>query len=155
MTLTKRTRLGLLAAAALMATPLAAHAQWWRNHPHYPRAMADLRAAYWMVRGGTQPDPLARLEEQRALTLIRYAYLQLRNAQIVDNGDIDAAPPPDPVWADRRGRLHRAYDLLQDANNEVMGEADDPAALGFRNRALVGIHNATGAVYTAIRAWGY
>jgi hypothetical protein len=153
--LTKRTSLGMLTAIAFIALPLAAHGQWWRNHPHYGRAMADLRTAFWMVRGGSDPDPLARLEEQRALKLIRYAYLQLRDAQIVDNGDIDVQPPPDPVWADRRGRLHRAYDLLEDARAQLAGESDDPAALGFRNKAMVGVNNAAAAVYTAIRAWAY
>ena len=64
-------------------------------------------------------------------------------------------PPADPTWGDRRGRLHKAMDLLRDAHNEVSREEDDRAARGFKKRALFQIDNAARDTNAAMHAWNF
>jgi hypothetical protein len=145
----------LIAAAGMALTPLAAHAQWWQKHPAYLHAMSDLREAYWMVEHRDSVNPMAKAEEQRAGMAIRAAYQSLKDASIVDGKDIVDQPPPDMAFADRRGRLHRAMDLLRRAHDEVNGEEDDPAARGFKKRAIMQIDSAAKATDAALHAWNF
>jgi hypothetical protein len=148
-------RAALIAAAGMALAPLAAHAQWWQQHPAYLRAMSDLREAYWLVDHQDTLNPIKRDEERHAAGAIRGAYRTLKDASIVDNKNIYDQPPPDMNFPDRAGRLHRAMDLLRDAHNEVNREEDDPAARGFKGRALVQIDNAARATDAAIHAWNF
>jgi len=147
--------LTLAAFAAVSLAPLAAQAQWWQQHPAYLHAMSDLRQAYWLIQHRDLRDPVAKIEEQRASGAIRAAYQNLKDASILDNKDIDAQPPSDMTFGDHRGRLHRALDLLRDAHNEVNREEDDPAARGFKQRALHNIDQAAGATDAALHAWNF
>jgi hypothetical protein len=146
----------LIAASALSLAPLAAHAsQWWEQHPAYLRAMSDLREAYWLVEHQDTFNPVRKHEERRAGEAIRTAYQNLKDASIVDGKDIADQPPPDMNFPDRAGRLHRAMDLLHDAHNEVAREEDDPAARGFKNRALGQIDAAASQTNAAMHAWNF
>lgn len=147
--------LALAAALATALTPLAAHAQWWQQHPAYLHAMSDLREAYWLVEHRDSRDPLAKAEERKAGQEIRAAYQSLKDASIVDRKDIADQPPPDMRFDDRRGRLHRAMDLLRDAHDEVNREEDDPAARGFKKHALKDIDKAARATDAALHAWNF
>ncbi len=145
-----------LAASAIVAmTPLAAHAQWWVQHPAYLHAMSDLRQAYWLVEHRDSQDPVAKIEEQRAAGAIRAAYQNLKDAAILDNKNIDDQPPADMTFGDHGGRLHRAMDLLRDAHNEVSREEDDPAARGFKQRAIQNIDRAAAQTNAALHAWNF
>jgi hypothetical protein len=144
--------IGLLAA---MLIPAAAGAQWWRHHPGYLQAMSDLRTAYWLMEHHEARDPVARIEEKRALNHTRVAYEQLKEAAIIDERDINDQPPADMTYYDHRGRLHRALDLLRDAYRHVEHEEEDPAARGLKNRALVHVDEAVQDTIAAIRAWNY
>jgi hypothetical protein len=148
-------RIAALAASALTLLPMAAHAQWWQQHPAYVHAMSDLRQAYWLVEHRDSRDPVAKDEEHRAAGAIRAAYQNLKDASIVDGKDIVDQPPADMNFDERSGRLHRAMDLLHDAHNEVAREEDDPAARGFKQRALVQIDRAAAATDAAMHAWNY
>ena len=148
-------RLTLIAAAALTLTPLAAHAQWWRRHPAYLHAMSDLREAYWLIQHQDAFNPVAKIEEREAGKAIRAAYQSLKGAAIIDDKDIADQPPADMTFGDHRGRLQRAVDLLRDARRVVLGEEDDPAARGFKKRALHQIDVAGRATETAMHAWNF
>jgi len=148
-------QLAVLAAFALTLPPLAAHAQWWQKHPAYVHAMSDLREAYWLVDHRDSRDPIAKDEERRAAGAIRAAYQSLRDASIVDEKNIGDSPPPDMNFDRRAGRLHAAMDLLRDAHNEVNREEDDPAARGFKQRALNQIDRAAAETDAAIHAWNF
>lgn len=148
-------KLASIAASALTLLPMAAHAQWWQHHPAYLHAMSDLREAYWLVDHRDSRDPIAKDEERRAAGAIRAAYQSLKDASIMDNKNIGDQPPPDMNFEQRRGRLHKAMDLLRDAHNEVNREEDDPAARGFKQRALGQIDRAAAATDAALHAWNF
>jgi hypothetical protein len=150
--MSKPLRVALVALAAALAMPIAAHAQWWQRHPAYLRAMSDLRTAYWLIQHRDSMDPVAVVEEGQALRAIRAAYQDLKDASIVDSKDINDQPPPDTNFFDHRGRLHHALDLLHDAHDRVSGEEDDPAARGLRARAIRDIDAAGRATDAAIHA---
>lgn len=151
--LNNRLKMSLVAAFAVVAIPVAAQAQWWQHHPKYLHAMSDIRTAYWLIAHHERTDPVARPEERTALIAIRYAYRDLKDASIVDEKDIDAQPPAQTNFYDYRGRLHHALDLLREAHHDVEGEEDDPAARGFRGRAMRDIDKAIQATEAAIHAW--
>ena len=152
----QRLKLTLVASAlALSLTPLAAHAQWWQRHPAYLKAMSDLREAYWMVEHRDTLNPIAKEEEKGASRAIRVAYQNLKDASIFDGKNIEDQPPADMTFGDRKGRLHRAMDLLRDAHDEVNREEDDPAARGFKARALKAIDNAARETNAAMHAWNF
>jgi hypothetical protein len=146
---------GLALASAMALAPLAAHAQWWSQHPAYLHAMSDLRQAYWLVQHRDSLDPVAKDEERYASRAIRAAYQNLKDAAIMDGKNIDDQPPADMNFGDRRGRLHHALDLLHDAYNEVAREEDDPAARGFKQRAIQNIDAAARATDAALHAWNF
>jgi hypothetical protein len=126
-----RLKMFLLAAAAAIAIPAAAQAQWWQHHPKYLHAMSDLRTAYWLINHREQADPMARPEEEHALKEIARAYQDLKDAS----------------------RRHHARDLLIEARSDIQGEEDDPAARGFRYGALRDINKAIHATDEAINSW--
>jgi hypothetical protein len=151
----KAMRLSLIGAAIALATPLVAHAQWWQQHPAYLKAMSDLRQAYWLVEHRDSIDPVAKAEESQAAGSIRAAYQNLKDASIVDDKNIDDQPPANFDFGDHRGRLHHAMDLLRDAHNDVDHEEDDPAARGFKARALSAIDQAAADTNAALHAWNF
>ena len=148
-------KLSVLGAVAALMLPVSAHAQWWAQHPGYLKAMSDLRTAYWLISHHETADPAVNNEEQNAMNSIRVAYKDLKDASIVDDKDIDDQPPPDFVFGDHSGRLHHAMDLLKKAHDEVSGEEDNPAARGFRNRAVHNIDDAGRWTASAIQAWRF
>jgi hypothetical protein len=148
----KTLRAALAAAATLTLAPLAAHAQWWHEHPAYLHAMSDLRQAYWLVAHHDSMNPDKQDQERAAAGAIHAAYENLKAASMVDSEDIDAQPPADWDFGDHPGRLHHALELLRTAHDEVNREEDDPAARGFKARALHQIDDAAEATDAAIHA---
>jgi hypothetical protein len=158
----------LLAGASLALTlPLVAHAQYrdderrddWREqehrHPHYVHAMADVSAAFLLIKHA-RGDPAALPEEERAMVAIEYAFTTLKNAADVVQKDSDDIPPvQDHHTYDHRERLHRALDLLHDAHDQVDRGEEDPDARGQKHRALEQIDGAAHFVEAAIRAMNY
>jgi len=117
--------------------------------------MSDLRQAYWLVVHRDSMDPAAKAEENQAAGSIRAAYQNLRDASIADDKNLEDQPPPDFDFGDHCGRLHHAMDLLHDAHNDVDHEEDDPAAQGFKGRALAAIDRAAADTDAAIHAWAF
>lgn len=171
--------LSTLGAALALALPLAGHAQDYRDgdyrdrdhdqrdrddrdrdygghrHPHYVRAMAEVSAAYILLKHA-RGDPPARPEEERAMTDIEYAFTTLKNAAEVVRKDPDDIPPvQDHHTYDHRGRLHHALDLLHDAYDQVDRGEEDPDARGAKHRALQMIDAAAHSTEAAIRIADY
>ena len=142
-------------AAAALFLSMSAQAQWWRHHPGYLHAMSDLRTAYWLVQHHGADDREMYRDERGALGDIRAAYQELKNASILDDKDIDDQPPAQMNFADHRGRLHQALDLLLEARHDISREESDPEARGLRNRALVHIDEGVGKLNNAITYWQY
>ncbi|HVO46613.1 MAG TPA: hypothetical protein VMT29_09780 [Steroidobacteraceae bacterium] len=138
----------LLSGLALTAAPYAAFADLPGKHPHYLHALADLRAARWMLehRPG---DAAVSGQEDVAITEIDAAIGEIKRAAIDDGKDIHDHVGVDGP-ADRPGRLHKAMELLREAHGDVAREEDDPMTRGLRNRAVGHIDGALHATEVAI-----
>jgi hypothetical protein len=143
-----------LAAAFLIAAP-AAEAQWWQRHPGYLHAMSDLRSAYWQIQHRDADDGEVYREERAAMSEIRAAYQELKDASIIDDKDIDDQPPADFGFGDHKGRLGTALNLLHRARLDISGEETDSYARGWRNHALNHITNAVHHLQYAMNYWRY
>ncbi len=99
------------------------------RHPHYLRALADLR------------DARAHLEHTRkhnehpAIEEIDAAIREIRKASIDDGKNLADHPPVD-VRLDGPGRIHHARELLLKAKSDVDKEEDNQFAAGLQMRAL-------------------
>ena len=134
----------LLAAFVLTLTlPFAANADLPGKHPAYLHALSDLRAARWMLehRPG---DAAVSAHEDVAIAEIDAAIGEIKHAAIDDGKNIGDHPNVDAP-NNRRGRLHKAQQLLHKVHSDVAREEDDPMTRGLRNRAV-------GHIDAAIRA---
>src|SRR5579871_5358676 len=98
----------LLLGAVLTLVSLAANADMPGKHPAYLHALADLRAARWMLehRPG---DAAVSGQEDVAITEIDAAIGEIKHAAIDDGKDIHDHVGVDGP-ADRPGRLHKAME---------------------------------------------
>lgn len=155
--MTSRIRL-VLPALLLAILPIAATAQPpFRHgfdhqepgrHPHYLRALSDLRSARWLLLSRPGGPEVSR-DEQRAVFAIEKAINEITRAAINDGKDLRAALAID-VPRERGGRLHRALDLLESARDAVSHAEDDARSRGLRNRALIHIQAAMHSTREAI-----
>jgi len=104
------------------------------RHPAYLHALSDLRdARAHLARIG--PNDHIDNEEQRAIDEIDAAIHEIKRAAIDDGKDIRDYTPID-AHLDRRGRFHRALELLDKAHHDIDKEEDDPYTRGLQHRAL-------------------
>jgi hypothetical protein len=103
-------------------------------HPAYLHALSDLRHARAHLDKLTPSDRIDD-EEQHAIDEIDKAIGEIKRASVDDGKNLNDHPPVD-VHMDRRGRYHRALELLDKAHNDIAREEDDSWARGLRNRAL-------------------
>ncbi len=138
----------LVVGMLLAALPFAASADLPGKHPYYLHALADLRAARWMLehRPG---DAAVSGQEDAAITEIDAAIGEIKRAAIEDGKDIHDHPRMDAP-NDRRGRLHKALEILRKTHDDVAREEDDPMTKGLRNRAVGHIDGAIHATEKAI-----
>ncbi|KUR75128.1 hypothetical protein [Novosphingobium sp. FSW06-99] len=148
-------KMALIGAVSVMALPIAAHAQWWHQHPGYLRAMSDARMAYALVTHHDPRDPAQAVEESRAANEILAAYNDLKHAAIDDGKNINDQPPADFQWGDHRSRLQRANEMLYSARRDLQAEEDNPAAAGLRDRAIAHLGEASHLVGEAQRVWHF
>lgn len=118
-------------------------------HPDYLHALADLRAAHWLV-SHRPGDAAVDDNEAVALEAIDAAIADVRKAAFYDERDPGEAPPAE-LPSDRAGRLHRADELLRRARGDIAREEDNGAARGLRNRAIRHVDDALRATEAAIR----
>ncbi|HEY6302799.1 MAG TPA: hypothetical protein VIX14_06995 [Terriglobales bacterium] len=104
------------------------------RHPAYLHSLIDLRHARAHLERGTWSGRMDR-EEDHAIEEIDKAIGEIKRASIDDGKNLNDHPPVDPHM-ERRGRYHRALELLDKAHNDIAREEDDPSVRGLRDRAL-------------------
>ena len=136
----------LAAAGCVVATPPPPPAP---HHPAYLHALTDLRDARWNLehRPG---DAAVSTQEDVAIVEIDRAINDAKTAAIEDGKNIYQHPPEDARY-DRRGRLHRADELLRKARQDVAQGEANPQAVELRNRVIGHIDVALQATERAIR----
>jgi hypothetical protein len=138
--------LSLLAAALI---PLAVRADMPGKHPYYLHALSDLRAARWLIehRPG---DARVSGDEDVAIARIDETIGDIKHAAIDDGKDLRDHPAVDATM-DRKGRLHRAEELLKKVHSDIAREEDDPMTRSLRDQAIHHLDEAIGATHRAIR----
>lgn len=124
----------LLMVGFLAFWSIAAHAEYPGNHPAYLHALADLRAARWLL-AHRQGDWAVSVHEANAIGRVDRAIAEIRQAAIDDGKDIHDHVGVDDT-GDYRGRLHRAADLLGRVRGDLNREEDNGYANGLKHRAL-------------------
>jgi len=104
------------------------------RHPAYLHALSDLRDARAHLDRLT-PSDRQDDEEARAIAAIDRAIGEIKKAAIDDEKDIHDHVPVD-AHLDRKGRYHKALELLDKAHNDVAREEDNAFAHGLRDRAI-------------------
>ena len=104
------------------------------RHPAYLHALTDLRHARAHLGQFAATEHMDR-EEQHAIEEIDKAIGEIKHAAIDDGKNLEDHPPVD-AHMDRRGRFHRALELLDKAHNDIAREEDDPGVRGLRDRAI-------------------
>ena len=137
-----------LALSTSTLLPLVAHADLPGTHPAYLHALTDLRTARWLIehRPG---DARVSSDEDVALTRIDETINDIKHAAIDDGKDLRDHPSVD-ANLDRRGRLHRAEELLRKVHADIAREEDDPFTRGLRNRAVAHVDQAIAATHRTI-----
>ena len=124
------------------------------QHPAYIHAIADLRAARWMLehRPGNWEQSM---DERAAEREIEAAIHEIKEASIDDGRDINEHSGIEER-ADRGGRLHAAEDYLRRAREDIAhGEDNDVFANRLRERSFRHIDAAMDAVHRAMHAFHY
>jgi hypothetical protein len=120
------------------------------QHPHYLRALSDLRAARWMIEH--RPGDWAQtMDEEQAVHRIDAAINEIKQASIWDGKNINDHPAVSEV-PEHQGRLHAALDYLREARQEISYEEDNGAVQGLRSRAYEHIDGAIGAIKHAVHS---
>jgi tetratricopeptide (TPR) repeat protein len=114
------------------------------DHPAYLHALSDLRDARAHLDRLTPSDRLDN-EEEHAIREIDAAINEIKHAAIDDGKDLHDHPPID-VNLGRKGRYHKALELLDRAHHDISEREDDRFAHGLRHRALEHIDQAHGIV---------
>jgi hypothetical protein len=110
------------------------------RHPAYLHALTDLRHARAHLERGTWSGRMDR-EEDHAIAEIDKAIAEIKRAAIDDGKNLNDHPPVDNHM-ERRGRYHRALELLDSARHDIKEKEDDGFAHGLRHRALEHIDEA-------------
>lgn len=104
------------------------------KHPAYLHALSDLRDARAHLDRLTPSDRLDN-EEEHAIREIDAAINEIKRAAIDDGKDLQDHPPIDARLG-KKGRYHKALELLDRAHHDIAEREDDQFAHGLRHRAL-------------------
>jgi len=104
------------------------------KHPAYLHALSDLRDARAHLDRLTPTDRLDN-EEEHAIREIDTAINEIKKASIDDGKDLHDHPPID-AHLGKKGRYHKALELLDRAHHDISEKEDDQFAHGLRHRAL-------------------
>ena len=144
----RNTEIPLTLAAAALAFAALAFADTPGRHPRYVHARSDLRVALGLLR--VQDEPNVMHHVYQADREIEQAIREIDHAAVIDHKDVCDNPPIDR-GLDRRGRIHRALELVQAARNDISREEDNPRAMGWRDAAYRHIDRAVEELRRAIR----
>jgi hypothetical protein len=134
------------AIALLVAAPTWADTP--GKHPAYLHALSDLRDARAHVE--RLSTDTVNQEQEHAIAHIDKAIGEIKHAAIMDGKNIQDHMPVD-AHLERRGRLHKALELLDKAKQDVSGEEDQPDTMGLQLRVIHHIDEARHSVEHAIR----
>lgn len=144
-------RIQLLRLAAVAAFGLVATSPSWADnpghHPAYLHALSDLRDARAHLQHMASEQVID--DELRAIDEIDKAIGEVKRAAIEDGKNIEDHMPVD-AHMDRRGRFHRALELLDKAQRDASGEEDQPNTQGLQLRVIHHIEEARHAVRHAL-----
>jgi len=123
-----------LLACILPATSRVAQAQPGARHPHYLRALADLRQARGLL---DRLTPDERLDENQAAAVkaIDEAIRDIKAASIDDGKDLHDHLPIDP-HIDSPNRFKQAQQALGAARRDVNEAEDNPETRELKHRTL-------------------
>jgi hypothetical protein len=138
--------LAAIAVAVLLVptTSRQSEAQGQERHPHYLRALSDLRLARGYLDRLT-PNERIDEDQQRAINEIDKAIDEIRHASIDDGKDIRDHAPID-ARIEPRDRFAKAHEALQAAMGDVRQAEDDPRTRALQGQAMDKIRRATAAV---------
>jgi tetratricopeptide (TPR) repeat protein len=103
-------------------------------HPAYLHALSDLRDARAHLDKLAPTDHLDN-EEQHAIKEIDDAIGEIKKASIDDGKNLNDHPPVD-AHLDKKGRYHKALELLDRAHHDIKEKEDDKFANGLKDRSL-------------------
>jgi len=103
-------------------------------HPHYLRALSDLRMARAYLHDNWAWEPVRR-DDDHAIREINAAIDEIKHASIDDGKDLDDHPRID-VHLTPQNRFAKANELLWAAHQDLAKAEDVPQARGLRDRAL-------------------
>ena len=118
------------------------------QHPAYLHALSDLRDARAHLgrpHGGELKD-----QEKKAIHEIDEAINEIKKASIDDGKDLKRSSSHRRKGTNRRGRLHKALELVNKAHNDVAREEDNSFAQGLQQHALEHIDKAHHHIEEAI-----
>jgi hypothetical protein len=134
----------LIAGLALGLSAAPALAQ---VHPHYTKALTDLRLARDLL---TAPDSgKAEGFERTAVGDINQALDEIHHAAIDEGKPMDDHPPID-ANVSHKDRLHEILTLVESASRDLAIDEDDQKASGWRDRAVKDTADARAFVMAAI-----
>ena len=135
----------MIVAVAMMSSASAFAGE----HPAYLHALADLRAARWMIDHRAATNWVQSKDELAAVNEIDAAINEIKRAAIDDHKDINDHVGVQEI-PDRTGRLHKAVELLKRTRADIAQREDDKFAQGLRARAFQHIDEAIGNTQRAI-----
>jgi hypothetical protein len=139
-----------LLLAAIVLLPSNAPAQVPGPHPHYMRAIRDLRLARAYLTEGWAWEAV-RQQDNQAVAEIDQAIREIKMAAIFDGKDLSDHAPLEAnlSWRDR---FRRANDLIGAAHDDLVQAEDVPESRGLRDRALIHVDRAHTFVDNAWRS---
>jgi len=140
-------RYPLLALGAMtLVAPVMVQAQTAPDHPHYTKALTDLRLARALLM--VPDDTGAKKFSATADNDIDQALAEIKHAAIDDGKSLDDHPPID-ANVSHRDRLHEVQALIESASRDLNAEEDDKKALGWRAKAIKDVADAHAFVLAA------
>jgi hypothetical protein len=141
----------LVLAGLLLASlaPLSSMAEEMRGeHPAYVHALSDLRAARWLIahRAG---DAVVADDEAQAIARIDESIQEIKHAAIDDGKDINDHPDVD-AKLERKGRLHKAIELLKKVRKDLEQPEDNSSMRELQKRSLHHVDEAIKATHHVI-----
>jgi len=103
-------------------------------HPHYLRALSDLRMARAYLHDNWAWEPV-RKDDDHAIREINAAIDEIKKASIEDGKDLDDHPAIDTRLTPQN-RFAKANELLWAAHQNLAKAEDVPQARGLRDRAI-------------------
>ena len=136
-----------LIITVMMMSAMTARAA--EQHPVYLTALADLRAARWLIDHHPSITWVQSTDEANAIKAIDAAIEEINKAGIDDGKDIDDHAKVQEI-PDRGGRLRRAIELFKQVQQRINEKEEESFAHGLRGRIVQHIDLAIRFTKTAL-----